>query len=310
MWQAITWVTGGLTLAAFLAAVGLAAFKLFITRQERLIQAATTKERSSLVKNTLEFFAVDPAGLTQEQQYAIAMEQIRARSRRFGVIAIVVAGLTVVGAVISIYGISRLGLSATPSPGPSPAGQKSEYSHGMFDDRPPIPPPEGIGKINEERRWVALGSDWDAYGNEIASVRVTAFAVGDHGNPALPSKARIRICWEAGDNVAVHLYAYDAAGRKCTEPDHSDAVDVRNARIPCIEYDTHCQLDITIGRVRLSGTEQPGVASGTIKLLGFSDGPQISRGYMVGSGRLSKAACLPTTDGTENTGIREGWCRP
>jgi len=80
MWEAIKYVGSGLTLAAFLAAVAAWVFKNKINEKERLIRSAPAEDRSKLVMTTLEFFSVDARGLTQDQQYGLALRQIRARA--------------------------------------------------------------------------------------------------------------------------------------------------------------------------------------------------------------------------------------
>jgi len=93
MWQAITLVSSGLTLTAFLAAVVAWVYKSKADERERLIRTAKLDQRADLVRNALEFFDVDTAGLTKEQQYNIAIEQIHARAHRFKLVAALVCFL-------------------------------------------------------------------------------------------------------------------------------------------------------------------------------------------------------------------------
>jgi type I restriction-modification system DNA methylase subunit len=66
------------------------------------------KEVDALVKK-LEFFHVDTAGLTKAQQHELAMEQIRARSKRFSQ-ALVLLALTMVlaAAVTTIVAVGKI----------------------------------------------------------------------------------------------------------------------------------------------------------------------------------------------------------
>jgi hypothetical protein len=100
MWTAINYVTSGFALIAFLAAAAAWAYKLYLEGRGRLIRSAKEKERGELVKNALEFFNIDAARLTKEQQFKLALEQIKSRGRRFTIQAAV---LVVVALCITFY---------------------------------------------------------------------------------------------------------------------------------------------------------------------------------------------------------------
>ena len=59
MWEAIQYVTTGLTLVAFLVTVIAWAFKSKSEERERLIKAASEDKRADLVRSALEFFEVE-----------------------------------------------------------------------------------------------------------------------------------------------------------------------------------------------------------------------------------------------------------
>ena len=83
MWQAIRYVTGVLSLIAFISAV-IGMIKVAeIKQKEKLIKYAPDKDRKSLIQDILELFHVDLSNLTKQQQYEFAIEQIRAKARRF-----------------------------------------------------------------------------------------------------------------------------------------------------------------------------------------------------------------------------------
>lgn len=134
MWEAIPYVTSGLTLVAFLAAIAAWACRRVVTRQERLIRTAPDQSRAQLVRDALEFFNVDPAGLTREQQYEIALRQINARAERFRITAIVVIIVTVLGGAVSGYAIFR-----TPVASPSGSGERAEKKPNPAGTKPPDP---------------------------------------------------------------------------------------------------------------------------------------------------------------------------
>lgn len=140
MWEAIQYVTTGLTLVAFLVTVVAWAYKSKSEERERLIKTASEDKRADLVRSALEFFDVDTTGLTKEQKYELALAQIHARAQRFRTTAITVCVLAVILAVISAYAISQ-----TPPPNgekpkvqPQSKGEpKAPLRERIFDSRGP-----------------------------------------------------------------------------------------------------------------------------------------------------------------------------
>jgi hypothetical protein len=112
MWSAISYITSGLALVAFLAAVTAWVYKSKTEERERLIRSANEGERGELVKHALEFFNINAANLTKEQQFRLALEQIQARGRRFMISAAVVCLLAVVAVGITAYAIAQHGRSS------------------------------------------------------------------------------------------------------------------------------------------------------------------------------------------------------
>lgn len=107
MWTSIQYVSTATALVAFIFAVGAAAYARYINRQARLIELASDDRRAELVSATLEFFHVDTAGLTREQRYNIAMEQIRARGSRFRVAMVILALIAMLSAALMAYALSK-----------------------------------------------------------------------------------------------------------------------------------------------------------------------------------------------------------
>ena len=107
MWQSIQYVSSGLTLVAFITAVAAWLYRQSSLKTERLIKTAPDEERAKLVRATLEFFDVDTAKLTKEQQFNLALTQVHARARRFLVAALVVALLAVLAAIVAGVAIAN-----------------------------------------------------------------------------------------------------------------------------------------------------------------------------------------------------------
>jgi hypothetical protein len=107
LWTAATQVKTGVTLVAFGVAVAAWLYRSSLSRQEHLIRSAAEGDRARLVENALEFFRVDTQDLTKEQQYQLALRQIRARERRFRVAAVVISLVAVLFAAVTAYAVAR-----------------------------------------------------------------------------------------------------------------------------------------------------------------------------------------------------------
>jgi hypothetical protein len=105
MWEAIKYVTSGITLAAFVVAVAAWLYRSKILEREKLIRSASEEERPQLVERTLEIWHVETSGLTREQKYNLVLEQIRRKAERFKTIARVIFGIAALIAVVVVLAI-------------------------------------------------------------------------------------------------------------------------------------------------------------------------------------------------------------
>ena len=108
MWEAIAYVSSGLTLTAFLAAVAAWVYKNKSEEKERLLRTAPQSQRAKLVEQALESFHVDTSKCNKEQQYDLAVQQIQARSHRFRWTATIIVILVLIAAAVAIYAIYRI----------------------------------------------------------------------------------------------------------------------------------------------------------------------------------------------------------
>lgn len=122
MWQAIQYVSSGLTLVAFVVAAIVGVLRSKIREKERLIKTASESDRAGLVKDALEFFSVDTSKLSREQQVVVAMAQIRARLLRFTMIIFAVIVLALIGACLAAYAMSKTGQGIAANASSSPPG--------------------------------------------------------------------------------------------------------------------------------------------------------------------------------------------
>jgi hypothetical protein len=119
MWEAIKYVSSGLTLVAFILAAAAWTYKGTSERTLSLIETAKEVDRSQLIRSALEVVDVDTAGLSNAQRYELTIALIRARAERFRITAAVVCVLALILAAVSVYAISRTNLAAalsTPPP--------------------------------------------------------------------------------------------------------------------------------------------------------------------------------------------------
>jgi len=107
MWNSIQYVSTATALVAFIFAAAAAVYARYINRQARLIESASDDRRAELVRATLEFFHVDTSGLTREQRYNIAMEQIRARASRFRIAMVVLSLIALLSSALMAYALSK-----------------------------------------------------------------------------------------------------------------------------------------------------------------------------------------------------------
>jgi hypothetical protein len=129
MWEAIAYVSSGFTLAAFVTAVAAWVLKGKSEEKSCLISAADNELKAKLVQDALEFFHIETGNLTKEQQFKLALEQIRNRANRFRTIALLIGFLGIVAASLSAYAISK----STYSPQPIPVDDPCNLP---FDRRP------------------------------------------------------------------------------------------------------------------------------------------------------------------------------
>lgn len=205
-WEAIKYVSSGITLLAFIAAVVLAIYRRTLLSRERLIELAPPDKRAQLVKSTLqEFFDVNTDKLSEKHAYDLAIEQIRARSRRYVINALIVLTILLCSAGVTvasfIYRIPRTATAIPPqpkpaiqvkitSPGPNqtyPEKYKIPFSGNAFD-------PQFGSAVDQDLSWIADGGSPFGSGNSLAfgdlplgHHRITLKAINTNGETGAAS---------------------------------------------------------------------------------------------------------------------------
>src|SRR3954462_1867278 len=134
MWSALAYVTTGVSLVGFIAAVAVWLSRAALVRREELIQSASEKDRAKLIEASLESFRVSTSGLTREQKYQLAIEQIHARERRFKYLGSVVSLIAILVAALAAYAIAKTEIAAPTSGVPAEPTQITQR-------QPPPPQP-------------------------------------------------------------------------------------------------------------------------------------------------------------------------
>lgn len=114
-WEVIRYVTGGISLLALVVTSAAWIYHRKILQKEKLIESAPEAERGRLVTSTLEFFHVDTGKLTRDQQFAIALEQIRNRAYHLRHVVLLTALAFLIFGILTVVAI----LSGKSVPGNS-----------------------------------------------------------------------------------------------------------------------------------------------------------------------------------------------
>jgi hypothetical protein len=120
MWDAIAYVSGGFTLAAFIVAVAAWVYKITIDKQLQQIIHAPEKDRARLIESTHEFFRVNTEKLSREQKYTVVIRQIEEKANRFKTVARVVVIIAILAAALCVFAIAYDRRTSEPPPTPTP----------------------------------------------------------------------------------------------------------------------------------------------------------------------------------------------
>ena len=154
VWEAIKYVSSGITLVAFIIALTAWVYRTKILERERTIRLAPENERRDLVERTLEFFSIDTAGLSRQQKYNLAIKQIQERAARFRLVAFVIIIIAFLTTGVSIFAIWRVPeplklkpdltptptpiLTAIPAPSNSSNDKQDDNRNGTNSQKPPV----------------------------------------------------------------------------------------------------------------------------------------------------------------------------
>ncbi|SMD19624.1 hypothetical protein [Rhizobium sp. RU36D] len=121
MWQAITYVTSGLTLAAFVAALVAAVILRQSRRLESQLKSADSDKKVELIKSTIVLFDVDTERLSEAQRYDIVIKQLAMKQSQFSWYIGLAAFAGLLFAAFAFYSVSQRSSSASMVSSTSPS---------------------------------------------------------------------------------------------------------------------------------------------------------------------------------------------
>ena len=109
MWNAIQYITGGLTLVAFLAAVASLVYRRYLLHQENIVKSAPDSDRAKIILAKYSGISVDVSKLTRDQKFQIATTQIGNKANQFKIGAMLVGLIAVLLAILAAVAIVQSG---------------------------------------------------------------------------------------------------------------------------------------------------------------------------------------------------------
>ena len=103
MWSAIPQIGSWFSLAAFVFAVLLLGYRQHLRIRIKVLETLPTKDRAKSLAKEINTFGIDAKRLTREQQFALAIRELKLRALRYYAAGIVVAVISISIAGISFY---------------------------------------------------------------------------------------------------------------------------------------------------------------------------------------------------------------
>jgi hypothetical protein len=107
MWQAISWVSGSVSLLAFFAAVGAWSYRRRLDGETEIVRSAPDADRARVILAKYGFLEIDTDKLTRKQNFALAMTQLRTRARQVQLTALLVLAFGLIAAVLTAVAILK-----------------------------------------------------------------------------------------------------------------------------------------------------------------------------------------------------------
>lgn len=106
-WSAISLVSSGVTLVAFLGTIAALVHRQQLAKAELLIKNAPDQDRAKLVAQAMEKYHIETAGLSTAQRSQLVSEHFRHLEKKQRVIATVVVIIAFLGAGVAVFELKR-----------------------------------------------------------------------------------------------------------------------------------------------------------------------------------------------------------
>ena len=113
MWDAVTGISTGVALAAFLAAAALSAYRYNLKSRARVIRSLPADSRGEALARELNAFGLDASRLSREQQFQLALREFDIRRARLRLTTVVVIILAVIPGVVALVSILSDSIKST-----------------------------------------------------------------------------------------------------------------------------------------------------------------------------------------------------
>lgn len=119
IWDVAPQIGTGLSLVAFVVAVGLYAYRARLKQRASVIAKMPARDRLAAIDATAEFLRVDVSGLSEKDKHDIVVRQLAIRARR----ELMLAGIAIaIAALLGAVAIIAIVVEKNP-PGPKPVAQ-------------------------------------------------------------------------------------------------------------------------------------------------------------------------------------------
>jgi hypothetical protein len=139
MWGAVTQISTGVALTAFLAAIALSAYRSNLKSRAERIHSLPPPERMHALDRELNIFGIDAPTLSKEQQYQLALREIELRRTRLFTTTAVVMVLAVMSGIVAAFSIAKV-----PPPDQTAMSSICQFSDGWIDYAPRAQLPIGF----------------------------------------------------------------------------------------------------------------------------------------------------------------------
>jgi hypothetical protein len=141
MWNAVGLVGSYFPWAAFGIAIALYAYRAHLNSRINALKAIPAKDRAEALVKEVNSFGIDAKRMTREQQFTLAIGELKLRAMRLFLASTVMIIIAVISGGVAVYGPSNVQLSASaPTSPPLMVETKPALEAKPISPGPPPPP--------------------------------------------------------------------------------------------------------------------------------------------------------------------------